>query len=199
MLTPQDFYAHVRAAADSKGRLPVPEQAMWEIFPFEPASLVAKPLDDVRLPEPPRSGEGGQDCHRCANPGADVVWRSERWVLTPVAGGMNLPFGAMLMPREHHDLSDLPDGHAAEMGVICARIARAVEALDVIGRVHLYKFGDGGAHLHVFVVGLPAGMWQLRGSSLLLWDDMLPAPPDGLAEETLQVAVDALADLGEAL
>lgn len=54
-------------------------------------------------------------------------------------------------------------------------------------------------HLHVFVVGLPAGMWQLRGSSLLLWDDMLPAPPDGLAEETLQVAVDALADLGEAL
>ena len=51
----------------------------------------------------------------------------------------------------------------------------------------------------MFVVGLPAGMWQLRGSSLMLWDDMLPAPPDGLAEETLQVAVDALADLGEAL
>lgn len=196
MLTPEEFHAHVRRAAGEDGRLPVPEQAMWEIFPFEPASLVAKPLDELRLPEPPRAGEGGVDCHRCEHPDADVVWRSERWVLTPVYGGLNLPFGAMLMPRDHHDLSDLPDEHAAEMGVICARVARAVEALDLVGRVHMYKFGDGGAHLHVFLVGRPAGMWQLRGSSLLLWDDMLPPLPEGLAEETMRVAVAALADVG---
>ena len=43
----------------------------------------------------------------------------------------------------------------------------------------------------------PAGMTQLRGSLMTVWEEMLPPLPDGLAEETLQVAVDALRDLAE--
>ncbi len=43
--SPESFHARAVAAADEQGRLPVPEQAMWEIFPFERAGLVAKPIE----------------------------------------------------------------------------------------------------------------------------------------------------------
>ena len=71
--TPQEFHDRVLTHADPEGRLPVPEQAWWEIFPFEPDSLVVKPLDPLTLPEPPRGGEGGLGCGRCADPEADAV------------------------------------------------------------------------------------------------------------------------------
>ncbi|MBA2768080.1 MAG: hypothetical protein H0U35_02905 [Sporichthyaceae bacterium] len=194
--TPEQFYARVLAQADEQGRLPIPEQAMWEIFPFEPGSLIVKPLEAPVLPEPPRAGEGGLPCWRCANPDDGVVWANERWVLTGFAEALGLPFAALLMPRAHLDLGDLDDTMAAELGVIAVRVTRAVEALDGIGRVHVNKWGDGGAHLHVFLLGRPAGLVQLRGSCLTLWEEMLPRTPPHLTDETLQVAVDALADLG---
>ena len=71
------------------------------------------------------------------------MWGNERWVLTTF-GEPRLPFAVMLMPREHLDFGDLSDGMAAELGMLAVRITRAVEALDAIGRVHLYKIGDGG-------------------------------------------------------
>jgi hypothetical protein len=193
----QEFYDRAVAAADDGRRLPVPDQTGWEIFPFEADSLRVKPLDPLTLPEPPRAGEGGLDCWRCTNPDQDVVWSNERWVLTSFAGS-RLPFAVMLMPREHLDLGDLSDGMAAELGVLSVRLVRAVEALDAIGRVHVYKFGDGGAHLHAFLLGRPAGMLQLRGSCLTLWEEMLPVLPPEDAAAVLAVAVGALADLGEA-
>jgi hypothetical protein len=85
---------------------------------------------------------------------------------------------------------------AAELGVLSVRVARAVEALDPIGRVHVNKFGDGGAHLHLFLLARPAGLLQLRGSNLALWEEMLPVVPDEEAAAVMAVAVDALADLG---
>jgi diadenosine tetraphosphate (Ap4A) HIT family hydrolase len=195
--TPQDFHDRAVAAADAERRLPLPEQAVWEIFPFEPGSLTVKPLDPLTLPEPPRAGDGGQDCRRCADPDRDVVWSNDRWVLTSPAPS-RLPFAAMLMPRQHLDLGDLDDAMAAELGVLSVRIVRAVEALDAIGRVHLYKFGDGGAHLHAFLMARPAGMLQLRGSCLTLWEEMLPEIPSEDLADVLKAALDALADLGKA-
>jgi hypothetical protein len=35
--------------------------------------------------------------------------------------------------------------------------------------------GDGGAHLHVFLLARPSGFAQLRGTYLAVWDDLLPA------------------------
>lgn len=160
--TAQQFYERAVAAADGEGRLPLPAQSMWEIFPFEPESLRVKPLDPLTLPEPPRNGEGGDGC----------------W-------------------REHLDLGDLDDDMAAELGVLAVRVVRAVEALDSIGRVHLNKFGDGGAHLHAFLLGRPAGVLQLRGSNLALWEEMFPVVPEDAAAAVVAVAVGALADLGE--
>ena len=194
-LTPRDFYQRAVAAADGERRLPLPDQAMWEIFPFEPGSLTVKPLEPLTLPEPPRAGEDGRQCWRCADPDADVVWSNDRWVLTRFAES-RLPLTVMLMPREHLDLADLDDAMAAELGVLSVRVVRAVEALEAVGRVHLYKFGDGGAHLHAFLIARPAGMLQLRGSFLTLWDEMLPAVPDEAAAAVLAVAAAALADVG---
>ena len=194
--TAQDFYDRAVAAADAERRLPVPDQAGWDIFPFEHESLRVKALGPLTLPEPPRGGEGGSECWRCTNPDKDVVWENERWVLTAF-GTTRLPFAVMLMPREHLDFGDLSDGMAAELGMLSVRIVRAVEALDGIGRVHLYKIGDGGAHLHAFLMARPAGMLQLRGSCLTLWEEMLPELPADDAAAILAVAVDALAELGE--
>jgi hypothetical protein len=46
-----------------------------------------------------------------------------------------------------------------------------------VGRSQLAKYGDGGAHLHLFFFGRPARMLQLRGSPLLDWEENLPAVP----------------------
>jgi len=111
--SPEDFYARARAAADEHGRLPVPDQAMWEIFPFEHERLVAKPLEAPVLPEPPREGEGDRECGRCAHPDQDVLWSDDRWLLARLPQPLRLPFAAMLMPRAHLDLGDLDDCQAA--------------------------------------------------------------------------------------
>ena len=194
--TSQEFYDRAMATADDDGRLPLPAQAMWEIFPFEHEALRVKPLDPPVLPEPPRAGEGGQGCWRCEQSDEGVVWSDERWVLTGFAEPLGLPFAAMLMPRAHLDLGDLDDQHAADLGRMVVLIARAVESLASVGRVHVNKWGDGGAHLHVFLLGRPARLVQLRGSNLALWEEMFPRQPAELAAETLQVAVAALAEHG---
>ena len=63
----------------------------------------------------------------------------------------------MLEPIAHHDLADLPDDRAAELGLLTVRIARAIEALPHIARAHVSRWGDGSAHLHVFFFARPAG------------------------------------------
>ena len=186
--TPDEFAARVRRACDDTGRLPLPAQTMWEIFPFEVDGLRTVVLQPPVLPEPPRSGEGDRDCERCSDVERDVVWSDDRWVLTG-AGPLGLPFGALLMPRAHLDLGDLDDAHAADLGRLVVRIERAVSALPHIGRVHVNKWGDGGAHLHVFFLARPEGFLQLRGSNLALWEDLLPrVPADRLADDLRTVA-----------
>ena len=191
-MSPEDFYAHALAAADGDRRLPVPDQAGWEIFPFEPTSLVVKPLEPPVLPEPPRGGEGGRECYRCLHPDDNVVWSDERWLLVRFPEPPGVRFIAMLMPRAHLDLDDLDDQHASELGRLAVRLSRAVGKLDGVGRVHLNKWGDGGAHLHLFVLARPAGLVQLRGSNLALWDDLLPAIPEEVYAADLAAVAAAL-------
>lgn len=186
------FYARVRAFADEQGRLPVPDQAGWEVFPFDGEHLVVKPLDPFTPVEPPRNGEGGRACWRCERPDERVMWSNERWVLAGMES-TGLPFEAMLMPREHLDFPDLDDEMAAELGVLSVRIARAAEALPGVARVHVNKFGDGGAHLHLFLVGRPVGMPQLWGSCLLLWEEMLPRVPAEESAAAVRAVAEALA------
>ena len=81
----------------------------------------------------------------------------------------------VLHTRDHRDFDSLTDELAAEMGVLLLRIQRALSSIEGVGRVHVYKWGDGGAHLHIFVAARPAGMMQLRGMFLIIWLYTLPA------------------------
>lgn len=166
--------ARSRAASGPDGRLPTPDLATWPTFPFE-GELLVRPLDDVE-PEPPRAGESAPDCRVCSAPDGGAVWTGDRWRLDLPAEPMPVP-GFLLVPRAHLDLADLDEAMAAELGVLTVRIARVLEAVPGVARVHVNRWGDGGAHLHVWFLARPAGVLQLRGSCLAEWLDILPALP----------------------
>jgi hypothetical protein len=67
---------------------------------------------------------------------------------------------------------------AAELGVLTVRLECVLLGLGGVGRVHVMKIGDGGAHLHVWFFARPEGLLQVRGSSLSDWSDTLPVMPD---------------------
>ena len=156
----------------------------WEIFPFE-GDLQIKLLEEPVLPEPPRQGEEGPEtCRACATPDSDYIWTDEHWRLRTTASPAAVPAVLLLEPRDHHDFADLPAERAAEMGPLFQRVERAVMGLGGIGRVHQYKIGDGATHLHYWFFARPEGMLQLFGSTLVLWDDLLPKAPDAEWSET---------------
>jgi diadenosine tetraphosphate (Ap4A) HIT family hydrolase len=183
------------SAADDEGRLPLSRMTGWDISPFEQEGPEQDGLRVARLrppvlPEPPREGEDPADCYSCGK--RDVgIWFNERWRLTRMSGA-GVPLILMLHPRDHFDLTDLDDALAAELGVLSTHIARHVEALPNVARSHVYRIGDGGAHLHVWFFARPAGQGQLYGSWLVVWDDLLPVYPDDVAQADAEIVADAL-------
>ena len=183
----EEYYARIEAATDGERRLAVAVEEMpgWDIFPFEIDSLRIKPLEPLADAEPPRHGEDPHDCW-CArepDPANDArrVWSNERWTLH-LNTSMRLPISVSLGPREHHDLGDLPDDLASELGRLTVAISHAIEQLPSVGRSQVAKYGDGGAHLHLFFFGRPARILQMRGSPLLDWEENLPAVPLGVLQ-----------------
>ena len=83
----------------------------------------------------------------------------------------------MLLPKGHFDLGNLPDDLATQLGTLVVRVGRAIESLEHIARAHVSRFGDGGAHLHIFFFARPEGFIQLRGNFLTVWDDLLAPVP----------------------
>ena len=190
-LTPDQFYAHALAAADEDMRLPLSRMTGWDISPFEPAELRVAPLRPPVLPEPPRQGEDPRECHSCDRRD-EGIWFNAAWRLTRV-GGVGVPLALMLHPRDHFDLRDLSDRLAAELGVLTTHITRHIEALPNISRAHVYRIGDGGAHLHVWFFARPLGQSQLYGSWLVVWDDLLPEYPAEIADNDARAVASALA------
>ncbi len=170
---------------------------MWDIFPFESDGLRVKALEPPVLPEPPREGEGGpEECPACRMPDEACLWSDEHWRLIGFAEPAALPAMVQLQPRGHYDLHDLPPERAAEMGGVLQRAERAVQSVGGIARVHVNKWGDGGAHLHLFLIGRPEGMRQMRGSCLVLWGDVLPKVAAGVWAETNRRIARAMAEGG---
>ncbi len=165
-------------------------------LPFEVEGLRVKPLEPPVIPEPPRGGAGGVTCSACANAEVHAIWSDDRWVLSRWPEPLGVPFAAILRPRVHVDLGDLDDALAAELGQLTVRIVRVASGLEGIGRVHVNKWGDGGAHLHMVYLGRPAGLLQLRGSCLPIWEEMLPRMPEDVTLETLRSVAQALAAEG---
>ena len=140
--SPEQLYRRALAAADADGRLPIPPLEEWDTFPFE-GELRARPL---RPPaeEPPRQGEGGIDCWRCAQGVADAIWSDDHWLVAPLPESSGLPVIVILYPREHFDLDGLPpaqlistislagdDGQTTvTVKVVCTTVAARDEAVE---------------------------------------------------------------------
>ncbi|WP_328623117.1 hypothetical protein [Streptomyces sp. NBC_00354] len=189
-LRPDEFYDHALTAADGERRLPLARMTGWDISPFEPDGLRVAPLRPPVLPEPPRHGEDPSNCQACRDRG-DGIWLNDSWRLTRITG-VGVPLVLMLHPRDHYDMADLPDELAAELGVLSTHIVRHVQALPHISRAHVYRIGDGGAHLHIWFFARPEGQTQLYGSWMPVWDDLLPEYPAEVAEADAAIVADAL-------
>jgi diadenosine tetraphosphate (Ap4A) HIT family hydrolase len=174
-------------------RPPFPGDGMpgWEIFPYE-GEIQVKVLQEPELPEPPRAGAGGADCHGCKDPLRGAVWADEHWRVVHTGEPTALPVIVLLCPMGHYDLHDLPPERAAEFGPMLQRVERAIMSLGGIARVHVNKWGDGGEHLHMWLIARPEGLTQLRGTCLPHWDDVLPVQEEGQWRS-------ALAEVGAAL
>jgi hypothetical protein len=176
-LTPQEFYANAMQTADTEGRMPLSRLSAWEIFPFDSEGLRVVPLSKPMVPEAPRSGEAGSPCQSCASVGRGEVWEDDHWRLVTFSEPSGAPLVLMLLPKVHHDLTDLPDDLAEEFGRLIVHTAKAIESLPHVARAHVSRWGDGGAHLQVFFFARPEGFVQLRGTCFAVWDDLLPPVP----------------------
>jgi diadenosine tetraphosphate (Ap4A) HIT family hydrolase len=189
-LDPHEFYSRALAAADDEARLPLSRMTGWDISPFEADGLRVSPLRPPVLPEKPRQGEDPLDCSSCTRRD-EGIWLNDRWRLTRI-DEVGVPLVLMLHPRDHHDLTDLPDDLASELGVLTTHVARHIEALPHVARAHVYRIGDGGAHLHVWFFARPQGQSQLYGSWLVVWDDLLPEYPADIADADAARVAEAL-------
>ncbi|WP_433372544.1 hypothetical protein ACQPZX_49675 [Actinoplanes sp. CA-142083] len=155
-----------------------------------------KPLAAPVEVEPPRSGEDAADCIACGTPDDAYIWVSERWRVRAMDRPTGLPMVLILECRSHLDLGDLPNLLAAELGVMTVRLERAIRSLDGVARVHVNRWGDGSAHLHLWFLARPYGRLQLRGTFLSLWDDILPVIPEAQWRENLALVAAWLAEFG---
>jgi diadenosine tetraphosphate (Ap4A) HIT family hydrolase len=142
------------------------------------------------IPEPARRGEpGGDPCGICSGFATSAVWSDANWSLHPPVGGSLL--GAVwLASREHVDsFMNLPEAAAADFVRVVANVERGILSLGGVARVHLYRWGDGAAHFHVWMLPRPLGMLEAKGMMLPLWEDVLPNATD----EELRAAAEVVA------
>jgi diadenosine tetraphosphate (Ap4A) HIT family hydrolase len=196
----EDVYARIVAAVGPDGHLPMPSQGGWDIFPWTvvdgqiaPRTL-APPSD-----EEPRFGESPDKpcgvCDQGFDP-ARVVWEDELWVLTHHGAPSGLPLVLTLSTREHLDLGELDDDLASQLGRITNRLVRIVEHLPHVGRVHVNRWGDGGAHFHQWFFARTARLTHVLGSPAADWDEILPPGPEDVWRADLHVVATKLANWG---
>jgi hypothetical protein len=173
----------------------VPDFTQWPSFPFE-GELHVKQLDEPVPVEPPRRGEGNRECTACNAPDEAYIWVGERWRVRAMDRPTGLPMVLILESRSHLDLGDLPNLLAAELGVMTVRLERAIRSLDGVARVHVNRWGDGSAHLHMWFLARPYGRLQLRGTFLSLWDSILPPISEAQWRENLAMVAAWLAEFG---
>lgn len=194
----EQVYERVMSVADAEGRLPLPEIAGWDVFPWEVVDGVLRPkVLAPPAPEKPRNGEVGTvGCHACAVPDERVVWEDEHWQLIHLGGPSGLPVVLMLNTREHLDAGELSDDLASELGRITNRLVRIIEGLDGVGRCHVNRWGDGGRHFHLWFFGRTQGLATILGSYAVEWDEVLPPVPEDLWRDDLHTIATKLANWG---
>jgi hypothetical protein len=152
----------------------LPGYVRWPIFPFE-GELRVKSVLPLEATDMPRSGEpGGGPCSSCASDDADYVWVDERWRVRATEVAPSMPMQLFLETREHVDMHELDDTMGAELGRLLVRLDRVVTTVGNVGRVHVNRWGDGGAHFHMWIYGRPFGTRQMLGFGVPLWASILP-------------------------
>lgn len=192
--SPEDLYARIVAQVGENGRLPQSSAVEWEIFPWEvvAGALVPKVVRPPLGAEPPRNGDpGGDPCRTCADTD-EHLWENDRWTLRSLERG-GLPMILMLETREHLDFTDLDDDLAAEYGRLSVWLCRIMSRLPHVGRVHIGRWGDGGAHLHIWFIARPERIPGLLGSMAVEWNEILPPPPEEIWRADLKTVADRLA------
>jgi diadenosine tetraphosphate (Ap4A) HIT family hydrolase len=146
-----------------------------------------------QIPEPPRRGEpGGPPCGICTGLATTAVWSDEHWTLHPPVGG-SLPGAVWIASKQHFDsFADMPAEVAASFAGVVARAERAILSLGDVGRVHLYRWGDGGAHFHIWLMPRPLGMVEAAGMMLPVWEDVLPNVDDAELAAAAKRVADAM-------
>lgn len=142
--------------------------------------LTVRAAAELVVPEPPRRGDAdGPPCTPCERGSHTVIWADRNWTLHN-PGATALAGAVWLASRVHVDsFAELPPDCAATFGPVCGRIERAILGLGGVGRVHLYRWGDGGAHFHVWFLPRPLGRLDMMGMMLPLWEDVM-APLDSV-------------------
>ena len=179
-----------RRPGTGPGALRIPPVEEWDSWPFA-GGVVPRELRPPE-PEPDRDGEGARPCSVCAASDERYLWTDARWRLRalPPSG---LPIVLLLEPREHLDSPrDLPDELLAEMGVLLARVERAVLAVPGVERVHILRYGEGSAHLHWWFMARPSGVRQTASGFAMIWDDVLPPVPDDVHRANVAVVAAAM-------
>lgn len=164
-------------------------------FPFE-GQLRVKRLDPPVADEPAREGLDPSECVACGTPDAAYIWVSERWRVRAMDRPGGLPMVLILESRSHLDLGDIPNLLAAELGVMTVRLERAIRSLDGVASVHVNRWADGPAHLHLWFLARPAGRLQLRGTFLSMWDDILERVNETRWQEDLALVAAWLGEFG---
>jgi hypothetical protein len=184
--TPDDLYQRVA------GSLRMPPVDDWDTFPFA-GQMRTRQLRPPTEKDPERSGADGVDCPSCAALDDEYLWTDESWRLRSTSEPRGLPVVVLLEARKHFaEPGDLPNELAAGLGIMLARVERAVRAVDGVGRVHVCRWGDGSEHLHWWFMARPARFPQLIGSFAAIWDDVLPPTPDAIWRSNLERVVEGL-------
>lgn len=178
----------------------MPPSGDWDIFPWEVSDGKVAPKV-LRAPsdEPARNGDdGGKPCVACTEgfDPARVVWEDQHWVLTHPGEPSGLPIVLMLHTREHLDFGELDDELASQLGRISNRLVRIIEHLPHVGRVHVNRWGDGGAHFHQWFFARTARMTGVLGSTACEWDDIIPPGSEEVWRADLHAVAAKLANWG---
>jgi hypothetical protein len=84
----------------------------------------------------------------------------------------------------------------AEMGIMLARVERAVLAIDGVERVHILRYGEGSAHLHWWFMARETGLRQTASGFAMIWDDVLPPTPTDVHQANIATIVTAMEAAG---
>src|SRR5439155_27157502 len=136
------------------------------------------------------------ECRPCEARDEAYIWVSDRLRVRSLDRPTGVPIVVILESRSHLDLGDLPNMLAAELGVLVVRLERAIRSLDGVARVHVNRWGDGAAHMHLWFMARPLGRLQLRGTFLSLGDEILPPIPESQWRENLALVAAWLEEFG---